>query len=158
MKVEKKLSEIKSSDINRLLLHHTANLMSEFYEMQSAFLTGIYKRYKNIESANIILCLAQKMHLEIMRQREKKLNHDISLKNFWNNFNTINRPSQKIVSISSMTGIPKETVRRKLKLLLRGGYVLINRCNEYRWCCNKNHQEVYRNLVKRFLLLDVFPT
>ena len=68
---ERKIEEIQASDINLLLLKHTANLMSEFYEMQSSFLSGIYKRYKGIETANIILCLAKKMHLEIIRQREK---------------------------------------------------------------------------------------
>ena len=92
--------------------------MSGFYEMQSTFLSGIYKRYKSIETANIILCLAREMHLQIIRQRERNMNHDISLDNFWNNFNNINRPSQKIVSISNMTGIPKETVRRKLNKLI----------------------------------------
>ena len=74
MKVEKKLSEIKSSDINRLLLHHTANLMSEFYEMQSAFLTGIYKRYKTIESANIVLCFAKNTHLDSLLKKHS-INH-----------------------------------------------------------------------------------
>ena len=38
------------------------------------------------------------MHLEIIRQREKNMNHDISLENFWNNFNNISRPTEKIVS------------------------------------------------------------
>ena len=72
MNTERKIKELQSRDINQLLLKHTADLMSGFYEMQSTFLSGIYKRYKSIETANIILCLAKKMHLEIIRQREKK--------------------------------------------------------------------------------------
>ena len=69
MQAEKKVKEIQPKDISELLLNHTADLMSGFYEMQSTFLSGIYKRYKSIETANIILCLAKKMHLEIIRQK-----------------------------------------------------------------------------------------
>ncbi len=149
MQIKKEIKEIQSIDINHLLLDHTASLMSEFYEMQSSFLSGIYKRYRSIETANIILCLAKKMHLEIMRQREKNLNHDISLNNFWNNFNNINRPTQKIVSIANMTGIPKETARRKIKGLINQNFVLMNDSNkEYYWNLLAKQQDDYYKIVK----------
>ena len=149
MQIERKIKELRSSDINQLLLKRTADLMSEFYEMQSTFLSGIYKRYKSIETANIILCLAKKMHLEIIRQREKNMNHDISLENFWNNFNNISRPTEKIVSISNMTGIPKETTRRKIISLINQNFVVLNKSNkEYYWNLSSKHQEDYFNIVK----------
>ena len=149
MQAEKKVKEIQPKDISELLLNHTADLMSGFYEMQSTFLSGIYKRYKSIETANIILCLAKKMHLEIIRQREKNMNHDISLENFWNNFNNINRPTEKIVSISNMTGIPKETTRRKILTLINQNYVLLNNNNkEYYWNLASKQQDDYYNIVK----------
>ena len=149
MQIKKETKEIQAKDINRLLLDHTASLMSEFYEMQSSFLSGIYKRYKSIETANIILCFAKNMHLEIMRQREKNLNHDISLNNFWNNFNNIDRPTQKIVSIANMTGIPKETARRKIKSLINQNFVLLNNSNkEYYWNLLSKHQNDYYKIVK----------
>ena len=150
MQTEKKIKEIQAEDINRILLNHTAKLMSEFYEMQSSFLSGIYKRYKNIETANIILCLAKKMHLEIIRQREKKIDHDISLNNFWNNFNDIERPTQKIASVSSMTGIPKETTRRKMKGLINQNFVLRNNNNkEYYWNLSAKQQDDYYKIVRK---------
>ena len=114
----RKNNNISAADITKLIETHYTNLMKAFYESQSAFLCSIYKRYKSIETANIILCLAKKMHLEIIRQREKNMNHDISLENFWNNFNNISRPTEKIVSIANMTGIPKETTRRKIISLI----------------------------------------
>ena len=40
----------------------------------------MYKRYQNIESANIVCCFVKNTHLEIIRQKEYNLNHDISLK------------------------------------------------------------------------------
>ena len=148
MQTERKIKELQSSDINQLLLKRTADLMSGFYEMQSTFLSGIYKRYKSIETANIILCLAKEMHLQIMRQREKNMNHDISLDNFWNNFNNISRPTQKIVYISNMTGIPKETTRRKIKRLMNQNFVLLNKKNkEYYWNLLSKHQDDYYKIV-----------
>ena len=149
MQTERKIKELRSNDINQLLLKRTADLMSGFYEMQSTFLSGIYKRYKSIETANIILCLAKKMHLEIIRQREKNMNHDISLENFWNNFNNISRPTEKIVSIANMTGIPKETTRRKIISLINQNFVVLNKSNkEYYWNLSSKHQDDYFNIVK----------
>ena len=148
MNTERKIKELQSRDINQLLLKHTADLMSGFYEMQSTFLSGIYKRYKSIETANIILCLAKKMHLEIIRQREKNMNHDISLENFWNNFNNISRPTEKIVSIANMTGIPKETTRRKIISLINQNFVVRNKSNkEYYWNLSSKHHDDYFNIV-----------
>ena len=148
MKVEKKIKEIHPSNLSWLLLNYTANLMAGFYEMQSTFLSGIYKRYKSIETANIILCLAKEMHLQIIRQRERNMNHDISLDNFWNNVNNISRPTQKIVCISNMTGIPKETTRRKIKRLINQNFVLLNKKNkEYYWNLLSKHQDDYYKIV-----------
>ena len=64
-----------------LLRSQPTNLMTAFYEMQSSFLIGVYKKYSSIETANIISCFARRTHLEILRQREKNLDHDISFKN-----------------------------------------------------------------------------
>ena len=104
--------------ISVLLNDHYTDLLKEFYEMQCSFLSTRYKVHKSIETSAIIISLIKSAHLAIIRQRERNMNHDISLDNFWNNFNNINRPTQKIVYISNMTGIPKETTRRKIKILI----------------------------------------
>ena len=69
-----KKHDLSPSDISELLKIHYADLMPAFYESQSSFLSSIYKRYKSIETANIILCFSRNTHLEIIRQREKDLN------------------------------------------------------------------------------------
>jgi len=108
--------------------------MQSFYELQSSFLCGIYKRYGSIETANIILCFARNVHLEIIRQREKDLNYNVSLENFWKNFNAIEKPIEKITSVVKITGIPKETVRRKISNLIEIGYLEKDKKNRsYTW-------------------------
>ena len=118
MEASKKIPQIKPEVISELLVNHFESMLANFYEMQSSFLCDLYKRYKGIDSGNIILCLARNTHLEIIRMREKNLNHDVSLKNFWFNINSINKPTLKIISIVNQTGIPKETARRKIKQLM----------------------------------------
>ena len=125
---------VSPNDISSLIQTHYANLMQAFYESQSFFLSGIYKRYKSIESGNIVLCFARKTHLEIIRQREKNLNFNVSLENFWQNFNEIDKPLDKVTSVVKITGIPKETVRRKIKNLMDEGFLVKDRKNKgYYW-------------------------
>lgn len=120
---QKKNLEIQPDHISQLLLDNYWELMYEFYEMQTTFLSKRYKIHKCIQSANIIISLIKNVHLSIVRQREKKLDFIISLDNFWDNFKKIEKPTNKIVSIVSITGIPKETVRRKIKKLIKNQFI-----------------------------------
>jgi len=123
--------EITPKTVSALLTNHYKHLLSEFYEMQSIFLTNVYKKHGNIESANIILCFARNLHLAIVRQREKRLNYDLSFQNLWFNLNNISKPNEKIISIADLTGIPKETVRRKMNDLVKNQYILKNNSKQY---------------------------
>ena len=139
-----KYKKISEKDISELLLNNFSNLMAGFYEMQSSFLCGLYKRYASIESANIVLCLAKSTHLDILRKREKNLDHDISFKNLWNNVNETKVEGQKIISIVNTTNIPKETVRRKIKSLVDVSYVGVNKKNKtYYWNLKPKDKDIF---------------
>ncbi len=130
----RKNNTVTPEDISRLIQTHYSTLMEAFYELQSSFLCGIYKRYKSIETANIILCFSRNVHLEIIRQREKDLNFNVSLENFWKNFKNIHKPTEKITSVVKITGIPKETVRRKIRNLMESGFLEKDKKNKsYIW-------------------------
>ena len=145
---QKKTLNISSYNISELLMLHYANLMPAFYESQSTFMCGLYKRYGSIETANVMLCFARSAHLEIIRQREKDLNFNVSLEKFWNNFNNIKIPSEKIAYIVKITGIPKETVRRKINNLMELGFLSKNKKNkEYYWTLLPNKKEEYFKVV-----------
>ena len=70
----RKNNTVSPKEVSKLIETHFSNLMQSFYELQSSFLCGIYKRYGSIETANIILCFSRNIHLEIISQREKDLN------------------------------------------------------------------------------------
>ena len=63
----RKNKTVTSADISELIQTHYSNLMQAFYESQSSFLCGVYKRYKGIETGNIILCFARNVHLKIIK-------------------------------------------------------------------------------------------
>ena len=126
----RKKTNVSPHDISALIETRYTNLMQSFYESQSSFLCSIYKRHKSIESGNIILCFYRNIHLTIIRQREKDLNFNVSLENFWKNFNLINKPAEKITSVVKITGIPKETVRRKIKNLTEIGFLSRDKKNK----------------------------
>jgi len=145
----KKNIAISPSDISQLIETHYASIMKSFYELQSSFLCGVYKKYGSIETANIVQCFIKNIHLEIIRQREKDLNFNVSLENFWKNFSSINAPFEKITSIVKNTGIPKETVRRKIKKLTKIGLLENNTKNKsYIWNPKQLEKDMFNNIIQ----------
>ena len=150
MQPKKKVAEFQPSDISKILLKNFSNLMLEFYEMQTSFLKILYILHKSLETSNIIICFIKNVHLAIVRQREKSLDFDISLDNFLNNLNKIRINSQKIVSIVDTTGIPKETVRRKIKNLIKKDFVAADKENSkgYFWNLTQKRKDPFLNIMR----------
>jgi len=132
MVAQKKLN-FRIENITKILVNNYADVVKEFYEMQSSYLTSRYTIHKNLETATVIQCFIRSAHLEIVRQRETNLDHSISFSDFVTNLKTIDIPSHKIVYIVNSTGIPKETVRRKVKNLIEKKIIFKNKNNEYLW-------------------------
>ena len=92
--------KFERNNIEKVLMENFINLMPSFYEMQSAFLSGIYKRYGDLEGGNIVIFFARDLHLEILRKREEDLTFDLSLDNFWNNHKNISQSKNKVVQLN----------------------------------------------------------
>ena len=108
------------NQIKKAFRDNYQNISFEFNKSQGIFLNDIYKRYNNdLDSAVIILYFAKNLHRNILRKREKDLSVGISFNEFWNNHNVINTDKHKVIEISKSTGLPKETVRRKIKKLIK---------------------------------------
>jgi len=142
--------------IKNVLFANTLNVLTEFYEMQSQFLINRYKMNSNMESSNIITLLTRQLHLEILRQKERNLNYNISLRNFIfaNNYIRENfflyNHGYKIVTISEKTGIPKETVRRKLRKLVDGKVLNYEKKSKfYFYNLNQRNEELFNNFIKK---------
>ena len=92
MEKDKKLDV---QNIEKVLTENFIKLMPTFYEMQSTFLSGIYKRYGDLEGGNIVIFFARDLHLEILRMRENDLNFNLSLDQFWHNHKYANQHKKK---------------------------------------------------------------
>ena len=143
---------LAAETIAELCYDYFPELMSEFYEMQSSFLTNGYKTHGNLDISIIELCFLEKIHLSIIRQREKYLDRNLSLETFFNNCREIEcseTNKHKIVNIVNKTNIPKETVRRKLKILIDKEIIVMNKFKDYCWNCNSSRNKQVFDAMER---------
>ena len=90
-----RLKKIEKISVQKNLTENFLKLMPSFYEMESSFLSDVYKRYGDLEGGNIVIFFARDCHLEILRKREKDLNFNLSLENFWENHKNIFQTKKK---------------------------------------------------------------
>ena len=76
--------------INKKILENFLEYVKLFTPVQSNFLSDIYKRYKCLDSATIVLFFAKKTHQSILRKKEYDLTYDLSFEKFWHNHNETN--------------------------------------------------------------------
>ena len=138
--IEKKL-------IQKNLTENFIKLMPTFYEMESSFLSGVYKRYGDLEGGNIVIFFARDCHLEILRKREKDLNFNLSLDNFWNNHKNIFQSKKKIILVSKETGLPKETTKRKIISLIKKKHLKKGEKNKLFWEPDYPQKETYVKII-----------
>ncbi len=143
--MEKKIS-------NKIILQNFeknfSTLLPVFYEMQSTFLSGINKRYGDLEGGQIIIYFARNLHLKVMRKREDDLNFDLSLDKFWYNHQNTNQDKHKIISVARYTGLPKETTRRKIMMLTKEKHLKRSTKNKVYWEPSSQYKETYLLIIK----------
>ena len=141
------MKQIENKLIQKNLSDNFIKLMPTFYEMESSFLSGVYKRYGDLEGGNIVIFFARDCHLEILRKREQDLNYNLSLDNFWNNHKNINQKKKKIILVSQQTGLPKETTRRKIISLIKKKHLKKGDKNKLYWEPDFPQKETYLKII-----------
>ena len=142
-----RFKNIENKLITKNFTENFLRLMPTFYEMESSFLSGVYKRYGDLEGGNIIIFFARDCHLEILRKREKDLNFDLSLDNFWENHKNVFQGKKKIILISQQTGLPKETTRRKIISLIKKKHLQKGEKNKLFWEPDTDLKESYVKII-----------
>jgi len=145
MDLEKK---INTKSLQHNFEKNFSTLLPIFYEMQSAFLSGIYKRYGDLEGGQIVIYFARDLHLRLVRKREEDLNFDLSLDKFWFNHQNTNQDIHRIISVSKFTGLPKETARRKILNLTRNRHLKKTTKNKLYWEPASQYKETYLTIIK----------
>ena len=140
--------KIEKKTVYKNLTENFIKLMPTFYEMESSFLSGVYKRYGDLEGGNIVIFFARDCHLEILRKREKSLNFDLSLENFWINHKDVIQSKKKIILVSQATGLPKETTRRKIISLIKKKHLKKGDRNRIFWEPDSELKETYIKIIE----------
>ena len=140
-------NNIENKLVQKNFTENFLKLMPTFYEMESSFLSGVYKRYGDLEGGNIVIFFARDCHLEILRKREKDLNFNLSLDNFWSNHKDIFQSKKKIILVSQQTGLPKETTRRKIISLIKKKHLKRGDKNKLFWEPENNLKESYVKII-----------
>ena len=83
-------NKINKKSIEEIFQNNSNKILPIFFEMQSTFLSGIYKRYGDLEGGQIVIFFARNLHLNVMRKREEDLSFDLSLEKFWFNHQITN--------------------------------------------------------------------
>ena len=133
--------------VQKSLTDNFLKLMPSFYEMESSFLSDVYKRYGDLEGGNIVIFFARDCHLEILRKREKDLDFDLSLEKFWINHKDIFQPKKKIILVSKETGLPKETTRRKIISLIKTRHLVKGDKNRLYWEPSSEFKDTYVKII-----------
>ena len=141
--------KLEKKNIEKILLDNFIDLMPSFYEMESAFLSGIYKRYGDLEGGNIVIFFARDLHLEILRKREIDLNFNLSLDEFWNNYKNTIQKKKKIITIAKGTGLPRETTRRKILSLIKTKHIKKTEKNTVFWEPDSKSKDSYIKTVEK---------
>ena len=147
-----RLKKIEKISVQKNLTENFLKLMPSFYEMESSFLSDVYKRYGDLEGGNIVICFARDCHLEILRKREKDMDFDLSLEKFWKNHKDVHQPKKKIILVSKETGLPKETARRKIISLIRSKHLRKGEKNRLFWEPASDLKETYVNIINEEII------
>ena len=140
--------EINLKKIEDSFEKNFSTLLPIFYEMQSSFLSGIYRRYGDLEGGQIVIYFARNLHLKVMRKRERDLAFDLSLEKFWFNHQNTLQDKHKIISVARFTGLPKETARRKIMQLTKLKHLKKSSKNNLYWEPASLYKETYMKIIK----------
>ena len=141
-------NKINKKLIVEVFENNSNKILPIFFEMQSTFLSGIYKRYGDLEGGQIVIFFARNLHLNVMRKREEDLSFDLSLEKFWFNHQNTSQDKQKIISVSRFTGLPKETARRKIIYLTKERHLKKIIKNNLYWEPSSKEKETYIQIIK----------
>ena len=142
-----RLKKFEQNNVEKMLRENFIKLMPTFYEMESTFLSGVYKRYGDLEGGNIVIYFARDLHLELLRKRERDLDFDLSLDMFWRNHKDIKQGKKKIILVSKETGLPKETARRKILTLIKKKHLKKEERSKLFWEPASEHKETYLKII-----------
>ena len=134
---EKILSKpISSKDLEKIILDNFSYVWKLYYELQIPMMLNYKKIFGDIETFHIFGICVVNQHLHLQTTTKNNKDRSEFLKSLYSNYEM---PGVSAMSISDITGIPRATVVRKLKKLIKIKYLSIDK---------KKHYKLTGNFVK----------
>ena len=126
---EKILSKKWSSDeLESVIKDNFSHIWNLYYKLQIPMMTKYKKIFKDFETFHIFGTCVVNQHLHLQKMSE----HTMSRHDFINSIVTKDTQGINAMSISDITGIPRATVIRKLKILIIKKNLQIDQKKHYR--------------------------
>ena len=139
------LNKINLEKIDKIYKDNFSIIHNDFMIYQSKFILEIYSRCKSdLDCGNIVLFFAQNLHRNILHHRDNDLDYDISFESFWEKNKNISQKNYSIIDVANATGLPRETARRKIQLLIKEK-ILLKQNTKVFW---KPHESIKDNYLK----------
>ena len=127
--------QISSERLEKVIKNNYSYAWMLYYELQIPMIQGYKKFFGDIETFHIFGTCIVNQHLNSKKIYEKKVNR----KNFFQSFSQKEVRGINAMTVSDITGIPRATVIRKLKVLLKKNFLIID---------DKKHYKTTDNAVK----------
>jgi len=121
--------KFETPKLSKVIEQNYSHLMPDFFEMQTEYLASLNIIYSDLDASLIAMVLTSQIYKNTIN--EDKINHNISLENFYqkNNFR-LSASTFKIKQISTMLNLPRETVRRKKAKLIKDKLIILDKKNK----------------------------
>ena len=121
---------ISSEDITKTCKEYFSYIWKLYYEMQLPFLLSYKKLYGDLETFHINGIVVINQILNSKKNDNSKMSKKFYIEKYFLD-NKNNSGGINAMSISDITGIPRATVIRKLKKLVKNKYLKINKKKHY---------------------------
>ena len=140
LKKEKVLpNNLTSAQLEKVIKNNFSYVWKIYYELQIPMLLGYKKVFKNIETFHIFGTCVVNQHLRSQKLVKGKLQRSEFIKNIYSDKNI---QGVNAMSISEITGIPRATVVRKLKELVKNNNLSID---------DRKHYKLTGNFIKELV-------
>jgi len=119
--------KIEPIHISKVIEQNFANLMHDFYEMQTEYLASLKILYDDLDGALVAMVLTNYLYKAKTKDNDLK---DLSVKNFYKKDFEIPVSYFKIKDVSYMLNLPRETVRRKKEKLINDKIIILDKVNK----------------------------
>ena len=121
--------KITSEKLELIIKNNFSYIWKIYYEMQISMMINYKKFFKDLETFHIFGICAVNQHLYLKKVSNESLDRD----EFLQSINTsTNMQGINAMSLSDISGIPRATVIRKLKKLVKGKFLSIDDKKHYR--------------------------